>query len=215
MRNRHAKAAATTQTVATARASERRNGPCRVPAPHPHEVRRRQGPGEEYETQYTSKFRKHSSTSSPAHSALRSMTTTVCRSSGAPGLTASTRSGRRSGFCGTPWSRLETSLLTFVVSVDVPQIPFIERVVDISVASKRQGRTVQTVQKTRDSPGAVLGLERARRCARQGRMVQTVQSGGAAGAVPARLWMSLRFAGRPGVPALPGGASDQLIDEVR
>ena len=47
------------------------------------------------------------------------------------------------------------------------------------------------------------------------RMVQTVQAGGAAGAVPARLWTSLRFAGRPGVPALPGGASDQLIDEVR
>ena len=46
---------------------------------------------------------------------------------------------------------------SFVVSVDVPQIPFIDRVVDISVASQRQGRTVQIVQKTGDSPGAVLG----------------------------------------------------------
>ena len=45
MRSRHAKAAATTQTVATARASERRNSPCRVPSTTPHEVRRRQGPG--------------------------------------------------------------------------------------------------------------------------------------------------------------------------
>ena len=47
---------------------------------------------------------------------------------------------------------------SFVVSVDVPQIPFIDQVVDISVASQRQGCTVQTVQKTGDSPGAVLGL---------------------------------------------------------
>ena len=45
---------------------------------------------------------------------------------------------------------------SFVVFVDVPQIPFIDRVVDISVASQRQGCTVQTVQKTGDSPGAVL-----------------------------------------------------------
>ena len=45
---------------------------------------------------------------------------------------------------------------SFVVFVDVPQIPFIDRVVDISVASQRHGCTVQTVQKTGDSPGAVL-----------------------------------------------------------
>ena len=45
---------------------------------------------------------------------------------------------------------------SFVVSVDVPQVPFIDGVVDISVASQRQGSTVQTVQKTGDSPGAVL-----------------------------------------------------------
>ena len=57
---------------------------------------------------------------------------------------------------------------SFVVSVDVPHIPFIDRVVDISVASQRQGRTVQTVQKTGDSPGAVLGLGHARRCATTG-----------------------------------------------
>ena len=75
----------------------------------PHEDRRRQGPGEEYETQYTAKFRKHSSPKSPAHSTSRSTTTTVCRSSGAPGLTASTRSGRRSGYSGAPWSRSSTT----------------------------------------------------------------------------------------------------------
>ena len=46
---------------------------------------------------------------------------------------------------------------SFVVSVDVPQIPLIDRVVDISAASQRQVRTVQIVQKTGDSPGAVLG----------------------------------------------------------
>ena len=38
---------------------------------------------------------------------------------------------------------------SFVVSVDVPQTQFIDRVVE--------GCTVQTVQKTGDSPGAVLG----------------------------------------------------------
>ena len=46
---------------------------------------------------------------------------------------------------------------SFVVSVDVPQIPFIDRVVDLSVVSQRQGCTVQTVQKTGDSSGEVLG----------------------------------------------------------
>ena len=51
------------------------------------------------------------------HTAL--CATTVCRSSGAPGLTASTRSGRRSGFCGTPWSRLETSLLGCLLSTSL------------------------------------------------------------------------------------------------
>ena len=46
---------------------------------------------------------------------------------------------------------------SFVVSVDVPQIAFFDAVVDVSVASQRQGRTVQIVQKTGDLPGAVLG----------------------------------------------------------
>ena len=46
---------------------------------------------------------------------------------------------------------------SFVVSVDVPQIPFIDRVLDISAASQRQVRTVQIVQKTGYSSGAVLG----------------------------------------------------------
>ena len=42
-----------------------------------HSARRRQGSGEEYETHYTAKFRKHSSPTSPAHSTLRLTTTTV------------------------------------------------------------------------------------------------------------------------------------------
>ena len=42
---------------------------------------------------------------------LRLMMMTVCRSSGAPGMTASTRSGRRSGYSGAPCSRLSTSPL--------------------------------------------------------------------------------------------------------
>ena len=82
---------------------------------------------------------------------------------------------------------------SFVVSVEVPQIPFIDRVVDF-VASQRQGHTVQIVQKTGDSPGAVqfLDWDMPVVVQRQGRMVQTVQSGGAAGAVLATLWTSLR-----------------------
>ena len=68
-------------------------GPCRVNSPRsPTGTQEGKGlGGREYETQYTAKFRKHSSSKRPAQSTLRSTTTTVCRSSGAPGLTASTR----------------------------------------------------------------------------------------------------------------------------
>ena len=46
---------------------------------------------------------------------------------------------------------------------------------------------------------------------RQGRMVQTVQSGGVAGAVPARLWTFLAvMQDVPEFPAKPGGASDSV-----
>ena len=51
---------------------------------------------------------------------------------------------------------------------------------------------MQTVQKTGRRPGAVLGWDTPVVVQRQGQMVQTVQSGGAAGANPARLWTSLR-----------------------
>ena len=65
---------------------------------------------------------------------------------------------------------------SFVVSVDVPQIPFIDRVVDISAASQRQVRTVHIVQKTGDCWVQFLDrLGHARRCATTGCMVQTVQ----------------------------------------
>ena len=46
---------------------------------------------------------------------------------------------------------------SFVENVEVPQTQFFDRVVDF-VASQGQGCTVQTVQTTGDSPGAVLGL---------------------------------------------------------
>ena len=58
---------------------------------------------------------------------------------------------------------------SFVVSVDVPQIPFIDRVVVISAASQRQARTVQIVVQFLDRLG------HARLCATTGCMVQTVQ----------------------------------------
>ena len=111
MRSRHEKAAATSQTVATARASERRDIPCRVPAPHL--TRSEEGKGRERSTRRTTRRSSGSTppSKSPAHSTLRSTTTTVCRSSGAPGLTTSPRSGRRSGFSGTQWNRLATARL--------------------------------------------------------------------------------------------------------
>ena len=73
---------------------------------------RRHGPARVHETQYTAKFRKHSSPKSPAHSTSRSTTMTVCRSSGAPGRTGSLPClDRRSGICGAPWYRSSTQSL--------------------------------------------------------------------------------------------------------
>ena len=43
------------------------------------------------------------------------------------------------------------------INGEVPQILFIARVLDIPVMPLRRARTVQTVQKTPDSTGAVLG----------------------------------------------------------
>ena len=65
---------------------------------------------------------------------------------------------------------------SFVEYVEAPQFQFIDRVVGISVASLRQGSQCKTVQKTGDSPGAVLGMVGTRPCcATTGCMVQTVQ----------------------------------------
>ena len=51
---------------------------------------------------------------------------------------------------------------------------------------------MQTVQKMEIRQVQFLDWETTVVVQRQARMVQTVQSGGAAGAVPARLWTSLR-----------------------
>ena len=99
--------------------------PLPSPSTMPHEVRRRQGFGEEegHEDKHDAPRRQkpphavHGEvpealpSRSPAHSTLRFTMMTVCRSSGAPGLTASTRSACRSGYSGAPCSRLSTSPL--------------------------------------------------------------------------------------------------------
>ena len=54
------------------------------------------------------------------------------------------------------------------------------------------GLTLQTVQKTEIRQVQFLDWDTPVVVQRQAQMVQTVQSGGAAGAVPARLWTSLR-----------------------
>ena len=92
--SRHAKAAATTQTVATTRASERRSGP--LPSQHT--------------TQRTDKFWKHPPPTSPARGTSASTTMTACRSSGARGRTGCLPCpGRRSESRGTSWSRMSVS----------------------------------------------------------------------------------------------------------
>ena len=77
---------------------------------------------------------------------------------------------------------------SFVEFVEVPQLQFIDIVVGFVVRRDRahsancaDDRMVQFLDW--DTPVVVQRL---------GRMVQTVQSGGVAGAVPARLWTSLR-----------------------
>ena len=50
------------------------------------------------------------------------------------------------------------------IVLEVPQILFIVRVLDIPVMLLRQVRTVQTVQLVSDSTGAVLGGCRHARC---------------------------------------------------
>ena len=88
---------ATTQTVATARASERRDGPCRVPAPYLTRSERGKDRGGG-----TRRSTRRSSGSTPPpraqHTAHYARRRRQCAGAvGAPGLTASTRSGRRSG----------------------------------------------------------------------------------------------------------------------
>ena len=114
MWSRHARAAATTQTVATARASERRNGFCRVPAPHL--TRSEDGMGRGRSTRRSSGEVPEALL--PHEPGTQHFTLDDDDSVPELGdLTASTRSGRRSGFCGTPWSRLETLLLGCLLSM--------------------------------------------------------------------------------------------------
>ena len=65
---------------------------------------------------------------------------------------------------------------------------------------------MQTVQKTEIRQVQFLDWETPVVVQRQARMVQTVQSGGAAGAVPPRLWSQ----DVPEFRAKPGGASDSV-----
>ena len=116
------------------------------------------------ETQYTAKFLKHSSPKSPAHSTSRSTTTTVCRSSGAPGLTASTRSGRRSGFSSTSLPILDVPVpLVGVQLVDVLRFfdtlcPVAEQVIDVpkivleDIPARRLCHEPQLVEQLVDEP---------------------------------------------------------------
>ena len=80
---------------------------------------------------------------------------------------------------------------SFVESEEALQLQFIDIVVGF-VASQRQGSQCKLCR--RPDVGQVQFLDRDTPVVvqRQGRMVQTVQFGGAAGAVPATLWTSLR-----------------------
>ena len=70
---------------------------------------------------------------------------------------------------------------------------------------------MQTEQKTEIRKVQFLEWDTPVVVQRQAQMVQTVQSGGVAGAVPARLWTSLRSSQDvPEFPAKPGGASDSV-----
>ena len=80
---------------------------------------------------------------------------------------------------------------SFVGFVEVPQIQFFDIVVGF-VASQRQGSQCKLCRRPVVGQVQFLDWDTNVVVQRQGRMVQTVQSGGAAGAVPARLWTSLR-----------------------
>ena len=59
---------------------------------------------EDLELHYTAEFRTHPPPRRQAHSTLP-WTSMMCLPPWAPGLTGSTRSGRRNGFSGAPWNR--------------------------------------------------------------------------------------------------------------
>ena len=80
---------------------------------------------------------------------------------------------------------------SFVEFVEVPQLPFIDIVVGF-VVSQRQDSQCKLCRRPDIGQVQFLDWDMPVVVQRQGRMVQTVQSGGAAGAVPARLWTSLR-----------------------
>ena len=79
----------------------------------------------------------------------------------------------------------------FVEFVEVPQLPFIDIVVGF-VASQRHGSQYKLCRRPVVGQVQFLDWDTPVVVQQQGQMVQTLQSGGAAGAVPARLWTSLR-----------------------
>ena len=81
---------------------------------------------------------------------------------------------------------------SFVDFVEVPQLPFIDTVVGF-VVSQRQDSQCKLCRRLDIGQVQFLDWDTPVVVQRQGRMVQEqlVQSGGAAGAVPDRLWTSL------------------------
>ena len=80
---------------------------------------------------------------------------------------------------------------SFVKFVEVPQLLFIDIVVGF-VASQRQGSQCKLCRRPDVGQVQFLDWDTPVVVQRQGPMVHAVQSGGAAGAVPATLWTTLR-----------------------
>ena len=85
---------------------------------------------------------------------LRSMTTTVCWSSGAPGLTTSTRSGRRSGFSSTPWTIVDTAPAMPILDVPVPLMvdQHVPKITLEDIPARRLCREPQHAEQLVDEP---------------------------------------------------------------
>ena len=97
----------------------------------------------------------------------------------------------------------------FVEFVEAPQLQFIDIVVGF-VASQRQGSQCKLCRRLRFARCSSWIGTRPSLCNDRPRWSrQLVQSGGAAGAVPARLWTAVSQ-DVPEFPAKPGGASDSV-----